>query len=385
MPYNQFQYIAYQIPTVTSSTEGVTIYGLPAGEVRNPPPLDGPTANLDADARSRVERLIGAMKEAENRIQAFRDRDRDRDRDNDDNILKIFVAPEFYFRPDVRLVSYSSVQYRAIKDVLRATIARDARFRHWLVVPGTIMWESNEDTGKRRNPERSEIYFNTAIYVYGGEGRSRVIEKVVASGIDGIPTGRHSGHPEAPGDPTKKSTDEVFNIKYQSAPKVEKHLFTVENVRFGLDICLDHGFWRDPLGDPLDDIRITRHAVILRRLLNFALPLDPIHIHLLTAGGMRIIPESVAAKTQGYILRNDGLLTTDPNGQTNCKQISRYDLPGAEFDLAATAVLGPDVPIDATIDINAGHDLYLPAPANAGPDWAHHPQQIKIYHTCQIP
>ena len=96
MPYTHFQYIAYQIPTVAEDNTRATIYGLPSAPVQNAPNLDGPIANLNADARNRVDRLIGAMRLAEARIQQLGD---------NDHTLKIFLAPEFYFRPDVRLVS----------------------------------------------------------------------------------------------------------------------------------------------------------------------------------------------------------------------------------------------------------------------------------------
>jgi hypothetical protein len=365
MPYTHFQYIAYQIPTVATTNDRLhVIYGLPSTPVQNPPILDGPTANLNADARNRVERLIGAMRLAEARIQQLGD---------NNHTLKIFLAPEFYLRPDVRLVSYSSVEYRAIKEVLRATIRRDVRFEHWLVVPGTIMWTSLASTDKRPNLRRQNVYFNSAIYVYPGEP-SHVIEKAKASPIDGIPTTHHGG-PVV--DPHAASTDEAFGLKYRSDAKRRKHLFTIGGVRFGLDICLEHGF----RPDPLLDIRITKNAVIRNQPIG-------VQIHLLTAGGMTIMPESVAASQRGYILRNDGFNTRADLLATNCQRILRYILSGRNtsvYDPSGRAELSPDVPRAATINIGADHDLYLPPPANADRYWGAHPQQINIYPRLDIP
>ncbi len=375
MPYTHFQYIAYQVPTVTRTAlypNGNVIYGIPTtSAVAAPvPPLRGNVAALGADATNRINRFVRAMSEAQNLVQAG----------DNNQTLKIFMAPEFYFRPDNAEFSYTYTQYQAIKDVLRSTLLADLRFKHWLTIPGTIMWKWDQTSPKRLNtPILMDVYFNSAIYLpaHGDDLLvfSRVVEKAVASSIDGIPTGRHGG--TAPDDPFKKSTNEMWP-KYQSQAKKAKHIFTVGGINCGLDICLEHGY--RPPGPGQYDVRVVKHVVNQN-------PISAIKLHLLTAGGMGVITGSVAAVPNGYILRTDGYAYG--GSKTDCKKVNHYlDVAGDptfQDDLNGTANL-TDVAVAHTIPMNAGHALHIPNPPGGdATQWNDHPQEIKIYQRQPIP
>lgn len=378
MPYTHFQYIAYQIPTVARTAAEQKIYGIPpSNPITAPPalapPLQGNVAGLGDDAQRRIERLIGAMLVAANKLQSSKD---------NNQTLKIFMVPEFYFRPANEEVSYTYAQYQAIKNVLRETIKGDDRFKHWLVIPGTIMWKwgKEQSSPNRPNPSSTDdaavdVYFNSAIYISRADEtltstiddeHTKVIEKVEASTTDGIPT-----------EPNKKATNEVFYNeeecwpKYQSPAKREKHIFTTGGITFGLEICLEHD-WQ---------IRVVKNVVVENR------PNKNIKLHLLIAAGMPVMPVSVAANQGGFILRTDGYSREKPS--TNCQQIEMYvEGPGEWKDLSSKAKLSGDIPIEATLGIERGHYLYLSNPPNGdenfwNADWRQ--QQIKIYQRQLLP
>jgi hypothetical protein len=393
MPYTHFRYIAYQVPTVGQDSSGKAIYGIPAGTVVNPPALKGNVSGLDTDAQARVERLIGTMVAAKNRMKNLKI--------ERPTALKVFTVPEFYFRPSQTDVSYTTDQYRAIKDVLRETISQDNRFSNWLVVIGTIMWAWEGNTTKRPTLKGQTVYLNTAVYIKGGETSdfSHTVEKAWASSIDGIPTGRHGGGFTADGNKLASSdTWWVGNVsKYQTTPKKEKHLFVAGGIRFGLDICLEHFFKlpdysTTPPKPAIDSYRVAKNVVIQSQK-------DNVQLHLLIAGGMPINSNSVAAKKQGYILRNDGYVPSRPSTMTDCKQANDYsaihtDQSGVSKNVEVgadnpygVANLSTEIPLSSTIDIkNENQRLYINNPPNGNATfWDGHPQQIKIYESRDLP
>lgn len=399
MPYTHFRYIAYQVPTIGQKSLGVilgkknykAIYGINPG-VLDEPKLQGNVNNLSDDAKIRTRRLIGVMIKAEEKIKTIGD---------NRNTLKVFTAPEFYFRPDNPSLSYTYKEYQAIKDVLRETISKDPRFDNWLIVPGTIMWCLGQSTAKRPIKQGESAYFNTAIYIetsdffamLDGKSRNNLkggwashnIEKVIASNVDGIPTGRHGG-----GFSSKISADEMQKRKaagemfpkYQTQPKKEKHLFMAGGIQFGLDICMEHSCKINiEKAKAESDIRVVRNTIIKRYEKR-------VKLHLLVAGGMQISKVSVAAIENGYILRNDGYSKAP---MVECKQVDGYRniLTNKETvvnNFYSEASLGQEVGIESPIEIDKGNPLYLKNPLGGDEDsWDGHPQQIKIYESRQLP
>jgi hypothetical protein len=270
MPYTHFRYIAYQVPTA-AMIHGKVLSRFSRGKTLDTPILLGSDEKLNIDSRARIRRLLNVMIDAHELIK---------DNDND-SILKIFMAPEFYFRPNSTDAAYSYDTYRAIKNCLRETIAADSRFNDWLVIPGTIIWKWDKTTGKRPPHGGTDVYMNSTLYIKHGV-KSRVIEKTQSSGIDGKPdeTGID-----------RKYSDVVWGDYYKSEPKRKKHFFTIGTIGFGLEICLEH------------------HLKILKDSLTIAGYPAGVAIQLLTAGGMPTERGSVVGKVDGYILRNDGFKT----------------------------------------------------------------------------
>lgn len=400
MPYTHFRYIAYQVPTVgvgvVPPNQNLQFLEVPPGNnpgQGNYPGLKGNVAGLTAgDSLIRVQRFIRVLNLAYDKLQDVGTVG------SDPHTLKIFMAPEFYFRPTsqpstANEPAYSYDEYRAIKDVLRRTIGGDARFEHWLVVPGTIMWKwtrKDPSNSKRPLPQGVEdVYFNTSLYIKGGDLRrtsTHVIEKAEASRIDGLPTGRH-GVPPGPNAPQKKATDEAWR-RYLTPQKRRKHVFACDETNCGLEICLEH--------------KLFGKYGLLKGLSNHMLsrPEYPdwgIQLQLLTAGGMPIEPASVAVKKGGYIMRTDGLGNGLCTGlQSNLCKVTGYrkvTFLGGEANyntIPSTATLEPDPEspnvADAdfrllartAVDMNRGNELYIEPPVNYRSDYWFQ-QCIKIY------
>lgn len=383
MPYTHFQYIAYQVPTIALDSGKKEIYRIPPGTVSSPPRLSGSTATIGIDAKPRVERLIGAMIEAKREIKKSGD---------NNSTLKIFMAPEFYFRPDNDLVSYTYKQFKGIREVLQQTISKDSTFYDWLVVPGTIMWYQDKTIKKRKITGGESVYFNSAIYIQTADsstasffskkaGPSHRIEKTKASKVDGIPTGEHGGNYKLTEEEKgKRKQASVMFTKYAEGPKKNKHVFLSGGIRFGLDICLDH------------NDKTTKEVII-----NDETKGKYVQLHLLTAGGQAIKNYAVAAIENGYILRTDGY-SLKKSMATNCQEVESYRNPKGKWSAKGTiyqkcglkddkseAQLSADVD-HMKIDIGETHPLYISNPGGCDKAfWSNSPQQINIYERCDIP
>ncbi|MCK4760655.1 MAG: hypothetical protein KAW12_00550 [Candidatus Aminicenantes bacterium] len=302
MPYTHFRYIAYQVPTCAKDKDGNTIFEI-SPQNKNlkkaaVPDLKGDVKKLGEDAKARVTRFLAVLKHAHAEVQKIKG--------DNKNTLKIFMAPEFYFRPTGKSQTtgepaYSYEEYKAIKDVLRKTISEGDTFNNWLVVPGTIIWKWTGSTQKRPNPSQLKAYFNTSLYIKGSTGSStekasKVLEKAWASPVDGLPTGRHGTTHTATAD---KGTSSELYVKYYGQDKLRKHVFSYGGVRLGLEICLEHLLHRLFSND-------ANNGGLLTATLPFPGYTD-IHLQLLTAGGMPIDKKAIAARLNGYIMRSDGM------------------------------------------------------------------------------
>lgn len=297
MPYTHFRMIAYEVPTASYDAKagGPVVAGWDPGKLcpevaraRIPANL-----NLSQDAINRLRRLASVVDEAAQGLAALGD---------DNNTLKIFMVPEFYFRPTVLGPTYVSNTYpdTEVFQIVRALdgMFSHADFQHWLFICGTVMWNSSSD------PFRPTIYYNTAVYKRGGiqntAGSISMVEKQLASAIDAIPMASAPGY-----------NDSVRMI-FESWANRRLRVFDHDGIACGLEVCLDHA-----------DHDMCR---ALRRVLEDWPEKEgarqEVKLHLLTAGGMPINDWSVSAKVGGYILRNDGLYW--PQGQSELRQVTGY-------------------------------------------------------------
>jgi hypothetical protein len=333
MPYTRFRYIAYQVPTVLD-VNGAKLPTLDAGgEVTDhtiaPLVVD---RNLPADARKRLKRLAAVVKLAQRIVN----------RANDDRgTLKVFMVPEFYFRPPNTVdpdYLNSTYTYDHAMQIFEAmnTMFVDAAFQDWLFVLGTVMW--NWVDGNTID------YRNSAVHLLGHQADSlRLIEKDVPSHIDGVPDPWPRPWGRQAYDPAMEETFRDWSLR-------RGHVFDAGGVVCGLEVCLDHA-------DPGAMDRQGRTHRVLKHVLSdwFANePLQPapaVALHLLTAGGMGISNGSVAATEGGYILRNDGFSQRGAGPVVELRKVLRYEhalpnrvlLPTGADDLAGRPVYGQPI------------------------------------------
>jgi hypothetical protein len=336
--YTHFRYIAWQVPTISGKLESGG-HGIPPGTVATPPELKGPEESLaiiGPDARVRIQRLIKAMGWAHRRVSVS----------DNTTTLKIFMVPEFYFRPNNPELSYTYEQYKAIKNVLRITIGLNTDFDDWLVIPGTIVWRLTENTPKRIRRRPVTIHFNTAIYikndVYGpgfNQSTGTITKSTVASG-DHIAD-----------DELNEPAHRHWPDKYGSDPgAVKKHFFTIDSINIGLEICVEH---------------------TLRRLKKYAAPGKPdTDLHLLVSAGMQTDLTAVAAKKDGYFLRNDGLLA-EKDGYSCLKRVEKATADMVVFNTKAIPCADTEIGFEDAIFLDDGEYRY--------------PQLLKIFEACILP
>ncbi|NBH12437.1 hypothetical protein [Amycolatopsis sp. SID8362] len=353
MPYTRFRYIAYEVPTATHRLGQAVkpLAGLPPGKLSDPvADITVPKTAESTDWFIRLRRLAAVVNIALANLG------------NDDaDTLKVFVAPEFYLRPADPATShtYPAEQFPQIWDALERMF-RTARLKHWLIVPGSVLWHS-EMMG-----ENAPIYYNSVLYLRGGTGGGEAgrVEKKLASAMDGVPAQAAVG----------SSSDPLVKKAYSEAAFVRERLFEIDaNATFGLEICLDHrlNVLKQTLADRQADIG------------------DPWKrggpaLHVLTAGGMPLRPGSVAARSGGYVLRNDGY--ADPPA-SELRKVTGYQLPstapGQPWDDKAVATLEADP--GTAVEVTLRGDAVL-VPPIAGPGTYDMPvQRLRIYPPLPLP
>jgi hypothetical protein len=297
MPYTNFRFIAYEVPTVSVDGGNNVVSGWAPGPA--PPavarlPVPG---GLDPDATSRLRRLAAVVDQAATYVAqpTFGD---------NAATLKVFVVPEFYFRPPSggqptwRWNTYPGQIGQSVLKALSKMFV-DPAFTDWLFVCGTLMWNTTDDTFA------APVFHNTAVVIEGGpaapgQSTTWAIEKKLASGIDGLQD-CPAGHPK-------------LTVYYQSWAFKKAHVLPVKGIEVGVEICLDH------LDSDLT--QVLKSTVVSWAANAGGAPQPDLRLHILAAGGMPVKHGSVAAKVNGYLLRNDGH-TGFPGSQL--LQVTGYD------------------------------------------------------------
>jgi hypothetical protein len=376
MPYTHFRYIAYEVPTASRGPAVRVFSGFPAGQeyqALGRIPVPG-GVNFNTDARVRLKRLAGVVDIAANTL-------RNGTLIDNANTLKIFVVPEFYFRPPRALgagYEHDTYPMTGMADVIRGLdqMFVHADFTHWLFVCGTVMW--NQKLPQPNAPDKT-LYWNTALYVRGGPGRggARIVEKQLASRIDGVPQALAPGR------------DQYVAVIHQEWRNRKEHVFNVDGIPFGLEICLDHADG--------DAYRVLKR-VVSDWPANERGAQQDVKLHVLTAGGMEIQNPSVAAKVGGYILRNDGLAQdpadVPPYVYSEMRQVQNYTWTDpllnrptvlTHFDSTGTATLAPAIPAQATNPLPAGPlTVDVPGAPPAGTNYTF-PQRLVYYPIQAVP
>lgn len=293
--------------------------------------------------------------------------------DNSSSVLKIFMAPEFYFRGargayPLDLLNSGGADDRGLVGALTDLI-KESEWADWLVVFGTIIGRSTPSRG------RTEVY-NVALVQQGSFTKDTRLDKCVVimkefmSGIDFLdlpPWGLSLGeveHLPAMG-PGTYALEQNNPGQGGTGGYNGGSIFMLDGITFGLEVCLDH---------------------LARRLLR-AWPLAGdlfVQIQLIPSGGMSIKSAAVATQNGGLVFNVDGLSSDRPDGgygyHADVKHVRRR-LPDDD-DLRDALVRGI-VPLVDNLD-EVIRLFWLPPNDDVNDPTAHNPQLI-FYKSVIIP
>jgi hypothetical protein len=346
MVYAAVQFVGYEIFT---------------GPGQNPQRYIG----LDND-RDDMAARVALMREALAAAQASGTVERER------AVLKVFVAPEFYFRGargiyPVDLVIGARGGREALVPTLTDLVSDDI-WSDWLVVFGSILVAKTGPDG------RSRLY-NLALVQKGGfRGEDERASKGVFvmrpfdSGIDLLSIGPQGltateiSYLPSVGAGTYAAEE---NRPDRPDPYYDGTIFTLDGITFGLEGCLDHAGRRLLRAWPRKD--------------------DPfVQIQLVSSGGTSIRPASVATLAGGFVFNVDGLSSTQVgNGygyHAECTRV-RERLP--EKDGILTVPPQGTVPVNR--DLGALTRVFWLPPSHAGADPAARAPRLQIYPPLTLP
>lgn len=255
----------------------------------------------------RVSALIQAIKLAHSRYNVYTSLQHVSP-DEENQTLKIFMAPEFYFRGPFG--AYADIGWSArIMQMMRTEIGKD-QYSNWLFVNGTALFA----TDKYENGTRvGALLENYALVQKGGEKTGQhhdhVIAKEFPSHVDFKPYPAHmidlrrwynpATSSAAIGGVTRHNImpeggrkDPVFNpLGHANVPQFKPAseliggvVFTMDGISFGLEVCRDHYLKR------------LAHSEEAGKVL----------IQLVPSAGMSIEDASIACVQNGLIFNVDG-------------------------------------------------------------------------------
>lgn len=277
MYYNKVQFIGYDI------------YTGPANPGTSSAAYTGQLSDVD-DLNTR----IGLMKQAVSTAAS------NGSVDTSPGTLKIFMAPEFYFRGlhggyGIELMTgiQGDMSAPSLIDELSAAVS-DSRYRDWLFVFGTVILQSLDP--------KTNTYeaYNVAIVQKGGYSdpdlqlaNRVVVMKEFKSGIDYLKfpasglSDFNTSHLPSIGDASY--TKEINTPGGGGGGGFNGgSIFHLDHITFGLEICLDHA-----------ERRLVRAYPQKGQLF--------IQIQLIPSGGMSIVSGAVATSPGGLVFNVDGL------------------------------------------------------------------------------
>jgi hypothetical protein len=272
--YKKAQLIAYTVPTLVLTQPGAL-----------PPSIYVPLRALtNNDEKARCQRFLDV---------AYWTRTQAASEIGPADTLKIFVVPEFYFRPTSN--AYTHNRMINILGALKATLSNKA-FEDWLFFAGTVFSAQAADakTGGLHVVASGhaivldKAYLNTAVIVKGGstDAPFHYFHKYRVSSIDGAPQIEAA------------ALNPIFAPLLEPFEERRQRVFTVDNVTIGLDVCLDHAMMQ------------VKSVVIEAQ--QKGQKLQPIDIHVITSCGMQIVEKSVAARAKGHVMLCDGIPNPSP-------------------------------------------------------------------------
>ncbi|WP_156757113.1 hypothetical protein [Actinokineospora pegani] len=285
-----------------------------------------PTGTADpytADATTRAKALCAAADFVRNDQSS---------RIGGDNTLKVFVAPEFFFRyggpaqgatPVLDSYPNGDAVLPEITEKVLKPFFQTKEFNNWLVVPGTMFWHRPAADSGTGYP----LYFNTVLALRGGvptelseaeqEGNRdpASLPTVVSATTNQKQLMSHIDYDgSAPG--TNTNRDAALNAAYQQVMGDWEfwrwHAFAVHGVNdsngdpitFGLEVCLEH---MRRLGHRMSGPGVLRHMETLWPAQTRE-PMPKVDVHLVTSCGMELdAQDGITARVGGYAAICDGM------------------------------------------------------------------------------
>jgi hypothetical protein len=302
--YSTLLPLSYMVPT---------FFPTPSGDVA--PRGDAPAIVLDdRDLQARAQRLVNVLYWTANTYK-------DQEGMDDPDTLKVFIAPEFYFRkaaPDevrdsqfLSSTSFGSYPERsryALAEALYGAIQSSPLFKNWIIIAGTICSVLPPTTAERMN------LLNTAIMLRGQRDSMDssvpyiLMEKHYISPIDGPDRRLHANL-----DPTT-----VYSFRLNPDQRLDNLIFW-DGISVGLEVCVDHS-----------DQVLWNAMNLMRRVLG---PKSgKLDLQLVTSCGMDICNPSVAVKDGALVMLTDGM--SHPSNYLEPKfQLGRYDARTGQANL----------------------------------------------------
>lgn len=185
-----------------------------------------------------------------------------------DTTLKIFVAPEFYFRHPHGLKN--GVDHFYDNQLVKLFVVLKERLgflnkKHWIVIPGSMIWRFHSKTGQ------GAVMNSVLLVDFGNDSvihsdkQKFAVQDHVLNDINGAANGVVAQHA----------------ANYQSS-----FLYQIHGLSIGVEICLDHS-----------------NGVLKAKMDAMNERLD---IHVLIACGMDLVETKCAAKDIGLVFRCNG-------------------------------------------------------------------------------
>jgi len=398
--YTKVQTLSFQI--YTGGAPAFTVDELTGKEKRNHECKGlhsyGQAENSDAmqcylgleDTAEDVQRRLSIMADAVNKAHDVSDKD--------DSTLKIFIAPEFYFRGLDGAFLSKEDENGECSDICHIlsgleNLAANKRFENWLFLFGTVI--ASEALPK--DDDFDYQFYNFAPLYKGFDpatskriGKNFIVPKRYVSNMDFLTPIRHltnktiamelideKNHvsdttlmnPHANG--IKKYSnkmwdrykDELTTLGYDM---IQYGWFFVDGISFSVEICLDHLAHR-ALMTYMADV-VTGGKTRIPSSANdsvewVGIPKHQAQISLVSSAGMEVSVASLALANGGHVFLQDGmdgaLSPHSTYGEDKCNP-NAYEFFGGSQSVKRTAVISPtDVTFEYEMNMDfKDHDLY---------------------------
>lgn len=290
-------YRAYLLHTYTAchvkeGTKNVPLSGWNTGTAvgyKFEEPLSSLLASIESDDLNvKATRLIYAIEKS---IES------DKANTTDERILRVFVAPEFYFRCSEKKDTkreYSVKEYVSLIYVLRKYFLDYPQYHNgevlkdWVFLCGTVVRDI------LRTTQGDKIINEMPAFAFDSDGKpmERLIRKIWTSTVDDI----------------DGSIDLNCAIRASNF-EIEKHYWSEFDLF--VEICLEHGL----------QLKNGQQTSVLRKWLGFGNSLSKVNLHVISAAGKNIILANTISNIK--TIRNDGSLIDDHLAMITC--ISKVD------------------------------------------------------------